>query len=319
MVFPTSTSAPLEQLRPNGSQAACDPCRARKVACDHVRPACSRCQSKNRTTECIYSNTATRKSRATEDDVRLNHSGHCATEILPRPSKRPRTYKRLGCTSSLEETQLNLLPEVLNSPSYQSQQASHIIPGRKIIFDQLPPTIRETCLLVLRALPGQQNEQMVYLDGRFTPRGWVHLAVHRIINWLQIVFADTSRGEQEILQHVAQVISTNTSKPLRGPYPDWESWLSCFVGENTRWESIGLLWTHMECVSDMLDALIPRRLVRSRNNTSGSTAQTHLERCIHLTRHFTEDSDLLADLYRRKSTLESIVTGELGEADYFLG
>ncbi|OAA53676.1 Fungal transcriptional regulatory protein [Cordyceps fumosorosea ARSEF 2679] len=34
--------------------AACDPCRAAKVACDHARPVCIRCQNQSRQGECVY-------------------------------------------------------------------------------------------------------------------------------------------------------------------------------------------------------------------------------------------------------------------------
>ncbi|KAK8150906.1 hypothetical protein G3M48_004586 [Beauveria asiatica] len=34
--------------------AACDPCRAAKVACDHARPVCIRCQNQSRQAECVY-------------------------------------------------------------------------------------------------------------------------------------------------------------------------------------------------------------------------------------------------------------------------
>lgn len=302
------------QLRPNGSQAACDPCRTRKVACNHAWPVCSRCRSKNRIIECVYSATPTRKIKAASDDpLPAAGDGHLASRTPPAP-KRLRRNMRLGYTSSLEETQPNLVSTAQNSPySNNNSQREKVEQDRNIAFSHLPLPIRETCLSVLRALPGQQNEQMVYLDGEFKPKGWVHLAVHRIMQWLQAVFTELIfRSEQEAMEHVAQIISNNTSKPLRGPYSDCESWLNCFVGENTRWESIGLLWTHVERVSDVLDALIPRQLVRSPDNTSRSTAKLHLDHCILLTRHFTEESDLLADLYRRKSTLESLIGGELG-------
>lgn len=234
--------------------------------------------------------------------------------LPPRAPKRPRPNMRLGHTTALEETQSNLRP-IAHSTLY-----GYISPieqtgrDRQTVFGQLPRPVRETCLAVLRALPNQRDAQMVYLEGEFQAKGWLHLAAHRIIRWLQTVLAETpSRSEQQTVEHVAEIISNNTSRPMRGPYADWESWLNSFAGDNTRWESIGLLWTHMECVSDILDALIPRKLVRSATNTSGQTAQFHVESCIRLARHFTEDSDLLADLYRRKSILISFVDGELGE------
>lgn len=234
--------------------------------------------------------------------------------LPPRAAKRPRPNMRLGHTTALEETRPSLRPTAHSTIyGYISpiEQTGH---DRQIVFGQLPRPVRETCLAVLRALPNQRDAQMVYLEGEFQAKGWLHLAAHRIIRWLQIVLAETpSRSEQQTVEHVAEIISNNTSRPMRGPYADWESWLNSFAGANTRWESIGLLWTHMECVSDILDALIPRKLVRSGTNTSGQTARFHVESCIRLARHFTEDSDLLADLYRRKSILISFVDGELGE------
>lgn len=233
--------------------------------------------------------------------------------LTSRLPKRHRANARMGHTSSLEETQPNLV-SAHNSPYHDTPQNEDADAGRKISFAQLPRPIRETCLSVLRALPGQADEQMVYLDGDFEAKGWVHLATHRIIQWFNVFFAESSaRNERDTMERLAQIISNNTAKPLRGPYPDWESWMSCFVGENTRWESIGLIWTHMESVSDIFDALIPRKLVRSKNNTSANTAVIHLDYCLQLTRHFTDESDLLAELYRRRAILGTLVHGEHGK------
>lgn len=314
-------SEAAHKLRPNGKQAACDPCRVRKVACDHARPACSRCCSKNRTGDCVYSATAVRKDAASSHEVppaavvvgeepEPEPEPEPAVPVTPRPSKR----MRLGYTSALEETQPNLVSTTQESPYGSSSHTDQLVHSEDAVFGRLPRSIREMCLEVLRALPGQTNAQMQYLDGHFEPKGWVHLAAHRIVQWLRVVLAESpSKSEQETLEHVAQIISNNTAKPLRGPYPNWETWLNAFVGPNTRWESIGLLWTHLERVSDILDALIPRKLVRTPANTSRTTAKVHLDYCIQLTKHFTDESDLLADLYRRYCTLVSLTDGELGE------
>ncbi|OAA74181.1 Fungal transcriptional regulatory protein [Cordyceps fumosorosea ARSEF 2679] len=334
-----------QQLRPNGSQAACDPCRARKVACDHARPSCSRCRSKNRGSECFYSANAARRVKNVSNGTVLPGPGPGPdTTLLPspsdaqsavapsivatasalssslpsqqhnsyRPSKRPRPNTSIGYNSAFDEARPELLFGTLHtnlyghfSPTIQPEQ------DRRVIFAELPLPVRETCMAVLRALPGQRDAQMTYIDGDFQAKGWLHLAAHRIVRWLQAVLAEVpGRGEQETLERVAEVISTNTSRPLRGPFPDWESWLNCFVGANTRWESIGYLWTHMESISDILDALIPRKLVRSENCKSDQIAKYHVDSCIRLARQFTEESDLLAELYRRRSILVSMVDGE---------
>ncbi|KAM3544110.1 hypothetical protein ARSEF1564_002977 [Beauveria bassiana] len=314
VIMPNYPNGPrvAQQLRPNGSQAACDPCRTRKVACDHARPACSRCRAKNRGSECVYSANAARKVKAS-DNLLPSPVDAPSVALPPRPPKRPRPNIRLGYTSALEESQpsfsaaahSNLYGHI--SPSEQPQQ------DRQVIFSELPRPVRETCMAVIRALPNQRDAQMVYLEGEFQAKGWLHLAAHRIVRWLQTVLAESpSRSEQETVERVAEIISSNTSRSMRGPFADWESWLNSFVGPNTRWESIGLLWTHMERISDILDALIPRKLVRSETNTSSQTAAFHVDSCIRLARHFIDESDLLAELYRRRSVLVSFAEGELG-------
>jgi hypothetical protein len=40
--------------RPNGRLQACEPCRKRKVACDHTHPVCRRCQAGKKATQCEY-------------------------------------------------------------------------------------------------------------------------------------------------------------------------------------------------------------------------------------------------------------------------
>lgn len=44
--------------------AACEACRKAKVACDHKRPACTRCASNDRAGICIYRTTPFKRRRA---------------------------------------------------------------------------------------------------------------------------------------------------------------------------------------------------------------------------------------------------------------
>lgn len=41
-------------LRRNGKQQACEPCRELKIACDHARPHCKRCVGKQAEGSCVY-------------------------------------------------------------------------------------------------------------------------------------------------------------------------------------------------------------------------------------------------------------------------
>lgn len=181
-----------------------------------------------------------------------------------------------------------------------------------VSFQDLPPLLRETCLIVLRDLPGQSNEQMTYLDGEVEPNGWSYIAIDRIVRSLRRMFAAVEHlGEEAALEALAQTLCHNTSVPFRSDYPDCQSWLDSFCGPNIRWESIGLLWAHMERASDLFDALNKTLLVRSKNNQSVDTAATNLAHCMTIIRRFTEGNLILLDLSRRVSVLQSLVHGEL--------
>ena len=44
--------------RRNGRPQACDPCRSRKVSCDHAQPVCLRCQRRKQQQQCVYTITS---------------------------------------------------------------------------------------------------------------------------------------------------------------------------------------------------------------------------------------------------------------------
>lgn len=53
MYSPAGASPRLSTTR-NGRLQACEPCRKRKLACDHMIPVCSRCQKREQTSDCVY-------------------------------------------------------------------------------------------------------------------------------------------------------------------------------------------------------------------------------------------------------------------------
>ncbi|EME45299.1 hypothetical protein DOTSEDRAFT_129045 [Dothistroma septosporum NZE10] len=50
--------------------AACDPCRTSKVACDHVRPVCSRCRKEDNVDGCVYRQRPFKRQRRSEHESR---------------------------------------------------------------------------------------------------------------------------------------------------------------------------------------------------------------------------------------------------------
>ncbi|TQV93799.1 C6 transcription factor [Cordyceps javanica] len=319
--------------RRNGRLAACNPCRARKVSCDHRQPACTRCLKKNLGAGCFYSGPSPSRSRETSSQL-SDPVAILAVEPLPPPPlpvepppgpgplavspalPTPRPSARLGHTSVLDETQSSLL--LLGGASTPDDDCGCAVPCQPVVlFQDLPHMIRETCLVVLRALPGQENEQMVYIDGEPEPKGWSYIAVDRIIRSMQKLFAASRHlGADKALEAVAQTLCNNTSQPFQNDYPDCKSWMDSFCGSNLRWESIALLWAHMERASDMFDALNKTLLVRSKNNTSIEAARLNLGYCIRLVQHFSKPSIFLVDMLRRLGTLNSLVDGELSMSSW---
>lgn len=41
-------------MRRNGKPQSCEPCRKSKLKCDHTRPVCGRCATRNMTQSCFY-------------------------------------------------------------------------------------------------------------------------------------------------------------------------------------------------------------------------------------------------------------------------
>jgi hypothetical protein len=76
---------PLLYTTPNSSVmasrlAACEACRKAKVACDHKRPACSRCESNDRAGICIYRTTPFKRKRVEESPSSAQQSPRYAME-----------------------------------------------------------------------------------------------------------------------------------------------------------------------------------------------------------------------------------------------
>ena len=214
--------------------------------------------------------------------------------------------------SIFEETRFSLsLQRGLPLPSESSADVGDDN-RRHVTFHDLPRPLRETCLEVLRCLPGQINAQIEISPGASEPRGWAYLAVDRIIRSLQETYDDVLKEGEPGLESFAETLCNNTTRPINDGH-NLQQWLDQFCGQNLRWESIGLLWAHTEHVSDIVDSLQPRRLYWINGKDSPEQGHTFLQYCIDIARKFTAGNDLLLDLARRSATLASVVDGDAGK------
>lgn len=297
--------------RRNGRPVACVPCRARKVACDHHRPICNRCRRRGHSELCRYPEATI--TYTNESDPEMSNLVE-----LTLPSQSPHSSRQgyMGFTSFnnvFEETE-SRLATLFGSPAQLDPEIPEVESRQtRISFRDLPVPVRETCLLVLRGLPGQRDEQFCFRDHTEPPYGWMYMAVDKIIQTLQLTFGDTLSQGEAGLRTMTEILCANTRRPLRDDLTDPTEWIGQLCGANLRWESIGILWVHLSRISDVIDSLRPRRLEWIEGKESRETAHTYLERCIQITMKFTDCNDILIDLSRKRTTLISVIDGDAGK------
>ncbi|KAF4334864.1 hypothetical protein FBEOM_11288 [Fusarium beomiforme] len=292
------SSAPL-LLRLNGRPQACDPCRARKVACDHGQPTCSRCRKRNET--CVYTVSEPRvKKQRLRSPVRTeshsqtsNYPSTNTADSTPSPSVAPGYLGFTSHNAVFEETRNSL--SLVHGPAVEVEPSPRRTPrGRGV--SEMPSHLRDMSLCVLRNLPQSHNDVMAHRLHCLTD-GWIFRVIQDIVKTLHQDYGHylSSRDDAE-LDELARHISNNTARPLRDEHSSAKAWTDQFTGSNIRWESIGLIWSYWDG-SPSLDA---PAVVRC------------LGYCIKLARHFTPGNDILLYLCYRRATTESLVTGDAG-------
>src|SRR5687768_1999860 len=109
------TSPPLLR-RLNGRPQACDPCRSRKVSCDHAQPVCRRCEKRGE--RCVYtisdqtSQASARRSRPPTATRLRRETARVLRATSPTPGRadiRERSH-HVNSASQQEETTSSLHP-----------------------------------------------------------------------------------------------------------------------------------------------------------------------------------------------------------------
>ncbi|KAI9150056.1 glycoside hydrolase family 2 protein [Paramyrothecium foliicola] len=304
--------------RRNGRLVACNPCRARKVACDHSRPVCTRCLKRKQGSRCVYPEPSTSTPAAVTPAPATTGSSERSLALQAQrpviaPSTHPRATGFVGFASQsavFEDT--NNFLSLLGVPVAEDVEAE--LEGRSqpqnVSFRDLPRPLQESCLFVLRCLPGQVNEQIKFVKKADVGRGWGHVAVDLIAHSLQQTFHQLlGRGEAG-LEAMVTILCSNTAQPFLDIHDDPRAWLSQFCGANLRWESLGLLWAQVEKVSDALDSLENRSVEWLDGKAKTDVANACVGYCIEACRFFTSGNDLLLDICRRKIVLDALVHGD---------
>ncbi|KAL6796699.1 hypothetical protein J3E68DRAFT_312607 [Trichoderma sp. SZMC 28012] len=329
----SSTHNPPPLQRQNGRLQACDPCRIRKVSCDHALPVCGRCLRKSRQRECKYNASEARPRRLTRRISRTSPEAVRSTEAVPSalsPYTPPPSQTRVP--NSLSACQQHIPPVTdpgsgyLGSLSHSTvyEEAKNRLStlhsfqiSAPLLNDEakkanyinssvlLTPSIRDKWTTVLRSVPRPSSCTIRLLTTPNNSGGWVRVAAHRIIKSLDTIFGQslgTDRTDAQ-LEEIAQVLTENTLKPLSEDNLDANSWIAGFTSHNLRWESIGLLFIFRK------NGVLELSPDGTYEEISLDISRTCLELCIELSRIFSSGSSLLLFLLSRKTIMESTIMG----------
>lgn len=336
MESPSTHDSPLLQ-RQNGRLQACNPCRIRKVSCDHALPVCGRCLKRNRQRECNYTaggsrprRLARRSSQASPvaiQSIDTDQAAPCTPlSYSPLPSQRRVSNSLTACQqhiptvtdpgsgylgslshSTVYEEARNRLSTlhsfpILTPPLNDEARKTSSISSSALLNTS---SIRDRWLTVLRSLPVPSNCTIRLLCTPNNSGGWVRVAAQRIIKSLDVIFGHSlgiTRTDEQ-LQKIAQVLTENTLKPLSEDNSDANSWIAGFTNHSLRWESIGLLFIFRK------NGILELSSDGSYEEISLDISRTCLELCIELSRMFSSGSSLLLFLLSRKTIMESMIMG----------
>lgn len=271
----STDSARLRRL--NGRLQACDPCRRRKVACDHGQPVCQRCRSKQWDTRCTYTITARSAVPLASRLTPTTPTTLIASSSPPPPVQARHHEVQIASTAPARDTTQEQTPTSASTPGTAIVTPHWKAPGylgyasyntvldeareRLPVPDQEMNTGNDTglqaptsdirvselvlaaCVAVLRLLPLQEESSIPPHDFLVLFQ-WLHrlgLSIRESLYDPNIfgTFLGSHRDEAS-LRKLAYTICANTAKPVDDDLEGHE-WLQQFTDHNIRWESVGML------------------------------------------------------------------------------
>ena len=259
-------SAPVR--RRNGKQQACEPCRKRKLACDHDYPTCHRCQRRKISEQCVYLPPSKQGAALVRQHL----------ETTTSPPSPPRIGRNLESLSNeITPDQEKHIPPGPQWPLFEGTRSwigptsfSAVYQENRALLGQLPspPELAEVCnakiwaelaqrrglssskwvqlgVEVLRHVP--ETEQIC--DSLFSRHsgpndGWVRLAGKMVSESLWKTFGSLLLDRREgNLEELSGHLCRNHGVTVREDATDTNVWLQSFTGENLQWEAMGILFT----------------------------------------------------------------------------
>ncbi|RYP62340.1 hypothetical protein DL771_009779 [Monosporascus sp. 5C6A] len=323
------TNEPLLR-RPNGRPQACEPCRKRKVACDHTQPICRRCTKRKQGQECVYVISGPEHPRSRQPKsprayrtsllplTRLSESAETLTGQIPdgqRPNPASTKPGYLGFTSFsrvYEETQnrLSLLETLQGTPSPSSVRSANLQGdgNGRVAFNR----VREKCLAVLKNVPDAAQGKLL-LQPYYSPmESWAYGVTRQVLDSFYEEFGRYfgPRRDTAELEKVAHQLCVNTAQQFSDEENNPARWIGQLCGENLRWESLGILFSFWDLSTG--PRFSSQALVKDRLDRKGwdLVMRECLLLCLDLCEEFSNGNSVMLHLTWRCAINESKFTGD---------
>ncbi|KAI0508806.1 hypothetical protein F5B22DRAFT_658920 [Xylaria bambusicola] len=323
--------------RPNGRPQACEPCRKRKVACDHSQPVCNRCRKRSQGNDCVYlvsgnSRTSSAPRRpppsptgSTPSVIYLPSTTNVSetTEIRSPEglSARQMASGYLGFTSFsavFEETQNSL--SRLKGSHATPPESEDLNPETSVPDGfTLSTRAREACLYVLRQVP-EPSRGKFYLRG--SPcEAWYYYFLDRVLTDFYETFGEyfgPNRNDKS-LEELAIILCRNTALPFSDDEDISPSqWIAQFSGSKTRWEALGLIFGFWDFSVNSIT------IVKNPNHDEyGRPSQITkqcVDFCLELCNEFSPANSMLLFLTHKRLVMETVLNGDMSRRSWlFLG
>ena len=333
--------------RRNGKQQACEPCRKRKLACDHDYPTCHRCQRRKISQDCVYLQPSKqgatfggsqRRSESTTSPLSppqhlRNLDTISTSEVAPTPgtSLTPGTQWPL-----FEGTRAWMGPTSFNAVYQENRVQLGQLPG--------PPSPSEMCsaklwadyarrrgissskwvqlgIEVVRQIPGTEQICDTLFSRHVNPNdGWIRLAAKLVSESLWQTFGSLLQDRrEENLERLSSTLCQNHGVTVREEATDAVVWLESFSGKHLQWESLGILFTYWAfgALSSPVDDPIflqPNGTVRERREVV-TELKNCASSCIELYGNDSADSGntLLVYLMYKRNILDAVLETDAGK------
>ncbi|EXM14809.1 hypothetical protein V3481_018353 [Fusarium oxysporum f. sp. vasinfectum] len=239
-------------------QAACDPCRKAKLACDHSRPCCSRCRNQGKSSLCVYRATPFKRKRtaASPQMPREGPSPHDNHPETPTVSQTPGTRRtqlypnpgHLGRSSHV--TIFNeIFPEDVdqdimnNSPAaIRNRSPASVYPEQTAL--DVDPQVKQAADLIKSLAERFGLRHLQDLVSFWIKKG-INLALAEPFVAMFSKYTNysclTSFEDTDWHLELASKLSRNTNRPLTvTASTTLAAFADAFLGVNTRWESVGI-------------------------------------------------------------------------------